>query len=104
MANRLELGEIVGPSEQGSTAGEDGFFDDFKAVPAFEAAVVFTFGRFTLSFFFGVSLRFMLVVSRGGVELSRGESFDEELELGKPDFFAFGTAEELNQSIYFLRQ
>jgi hypothetical protein len=32
--------------------GEDGFFDDFKAVPAFEAAVVFTFGRFTLSFFF----------------------------------------------------
>jgi hypothetical protein len=51
MANRLELGEIVGPSEQGSTAGEDGFFDDFKAVPAFEAAVVFTFGRFTLSFF-----------------------------------------------------
>ncbi|MFT6863857.1 MAG: hypothetical protein ACJAVK_002419, partial [Akkermansiaceae bacterium] len=59
-------------------AGEDGFFDDFMAVPAFEAAVVFTFGRFALSFFFGVSLRFLRVVSRGGVELSRVESFKKK--------------------------
>ena len=56
--------------------GEEDFFDDFEGVPAFEAAVVFTLGRFFLRLFYDVPPRFLVVVSRGGFELSQVESFD----------------------------
>jgi hypothetical protein len=54
-------------------AGEDGFFDDFMAVPAFEAAVVFTFGRFALSFF-SASLSASFVSSPEGESSFPGSS------------------------------
>jgi hypothetical protein len=83
--------------------GEDCFFDDFEGVPALEAAVVFTLG-FRSGLFSGVPLRFLVVVSRGGPGLFRLESFDEELELGGVDLFAFGTVEELDEGVDFLTQ
>lgn len=83
--------------------GEDCFFGDFKGVPAFEAAVVFTLG-FLSGLFSGVPLRFLVVVSRGGDGLFRVESVDEELELSGVDLFAFGAVEEFNEGINFLTQ
>lgn len=81
---------------------KEGFFDDFEGVPAFEAAVIFTLGCFFAGLFFVVPLRFLGVVSRGGFGLSRFEAFEEELELGGIDLFAFGTVEKLDENVDFL--
>ena len=83
--------------------GKDRFFDDFKLLPAFESAVVFSLGLFwTLSFWIFVPLRWCVAVSRGGLGLFRLESLEEELELGGIDLFILRSVEEFNEGVYLL--
>lgn len=84
--------------------GEEGLLDDFKLIPAFEAAVIFILGLFVCGFCFVGPLRFWVVVSRGGVGLFRREAFKQKLELGGVDLLAFDSVEDLEQSIDFLLQ
>lgn len=86
------------------TFGEDGFFDDLKGVPAFEPAVVFSFGLFVCGLCFGGLLRCGCFFDGGVPGLSRRESFEEELELGGVDLFAFRAVEELDEKVDFSTQ
>lgn len=83
--------------------GQDGFFDDFELIPAFEAAVVFSLGLLGLCrFWIFVPLRWFVVVSRGGPGLSRVESLQQELELGGVDLFVFRSVVELDEGVDLL--
>ena len=82
--------------------GEEGFFNDFELVPAFETAVVFSFGLFCG--FCGALLRCGCFFAGGGFGLFWVKAFEEELELGGVDFFAFDAVEDFDQGVDLLLQ
>jgi len=82
--------------------GEEGFFNDFELVPAFETAVVFSFGLFCG--FCGALLRCGCLFVGGGFGLFWVEAFEEELELSGVDLLAFNAVEDFDQSIDLLLQ
>ena len=84
------------------SVGKDGLFDDFKLIPAFEAAVISTLGPFVFELCFVCPLRFWVVVSRGGLGLFRLETFEEKLQLSWVNLFAFDAIEDLDESINLL--
>lgn len=73
--------------------GKKSFFNDFELVPAFETAVVFSFGLFCG--FCGALLRCGCFFVGGGFELFWVEAFEEELELGRVDLLILASARPL---------